>query len=165
MIQVYCKFKSREFYDEVNYRLRELYEWKYSFKQYKLIYTPENIIKEIPKTEVELQRLTLNEHIIDAVNSNAQMLYDKNNEKWELAYQKAKDEWTSFGWGETEIPQSKIVDENGNRIFHYPAYYLESQRLLAEELLRIGNRKSTDILTPDEALDKELDELFACIKS
>lgn len=163
MIQVYCKFKSREFYDEVNYRLRELYEWKYSFKQYKLIYTPENIVKEIPKAEVELQRLTLNEQIIDTINNNAKMLFDKNNKNWEMAYEKAKNEWMVFG--EVKIPDREVVDENGNKVFHYPAYYLEAQRLLAEELLRIGNKKSTDILTPDEIWNRELDDLFTCIKN
>lgn len=165
MIQVYCRFKSREFYDEVNYRLRELYDWRYSFKQYKLIYTPENIIKAIPESEIQLQKLTLNEQIIDTINNGALALLEKNNELWNRAYEKAKNEWLAFGIGEPHIPNSLVVDENGKKVFHYPPYYLEAQRLLADELLRIGKKNPTELLTSDEQLDRELDELFACIKS
>jgi hypothetical protein len=165
MIQVYCKFKSREFYDEVNYRLMELYDWKYSFKQYKLIYTPENIIKAIPESEIQLQKLTLNEQIIDTINNGAVMLLEKNDKKWNEAYERAKDEWLAFGVGEPHIPNNLVVDDNGKKVFHYPPYYLEAQRLLADELLRIGNKKPTDLMTSDEQLDRELDELFACMKS
>jgi len=164
MIQVYCRFKSKEFYDEVNNRLMELYNWKYSFKQYKLIYTPENIIKAIPESEVQLQKLTLNEQIINAINNNAQVLLEKNNELWNEAYEKAKEEWAAFGICESHIPNNLVVDENGNKIFHFPPYYMEAQRLLADELLRIGNRKATNLLTPNEQLDQELDELFAVLQ-
>ena len=164
MIQVYCKFKSREFYDEVNERLSELYGWRYSFKQYKLIYTPENIIKAIPESEVELQRLTLNDSIIETINDGAAKLLEKNENKWNNAYEKAKKEYLAFGIGNPRISDVEVVDENGKKVFHYPPYYMEAQRLLAEELLRIGNRKPIDSLTPTEKLDEELDELFACMK-
>lgn len=164
MIQVYCKFKSREFYDEVNDRLRELYGWKYSFKQYKLIYTPENIIKAIPESEVELQRLTLNDSIIETINDGASKLLEKNENKWNKAYEKAQKEYLAFGIGNPRISNSEVVDENGQKVFHYPPYYMEAQRLLAEELLRIGNKKPVDTPTTAEKLDEELDELFACMK-
>lgn len=164
MIQVYCKFKSREFYDEVNDRLRELYGWRYSFKQYKLIYTPENIIKAIPESEIELQRLTLNDSIIETINEGAAKLLEKNENKWNMAYERAKKEYLAFGIGNPRIPDSEIVDEKGQKVFHYPPYYMEAQRMLAEELLRIGNKKPLDPSTTAEKLDEELDELFACIK-
>lgn len=164
MIQVYCKFKSREFYDEVNERLSELYGWRYSFKQYKLIYTPENIIRAIPESEIELQRLTLNDSIIETINDGATKLLEKNENKWNTAYERAKKEYLAFGIGNPRISDNEVVDENGQKVFHYPPYYMEAQRLLAEELLRIGNRKPIDPLTPTEKLDEELDELFACMK-
>ena len=93
------------------------------------------------------------------------MLLEKNDKKWNEAYERAKDEWLAFGVGEPHIPNNLVVDDNGKKVFHYPPYYLEAQRLLADELLRIGNKKPTDLMTSDEQLDRELDELFACMKS
>ena len=111
-----------------------------------------------------MQRLTLNDSIIETINDGATKLLEKNENKWHTAYEKAKKEYLAFGIGNPRISDNEVVDENGQKVFHYPPYYMEAQRLLAEELLRIGNRKPIDPLTPTEKLDEELDELFACMK-
>lgn len=152
VVQVYCKFKSKEFYDIINERLNDLYGWKYTFKQYKLIYTHEIIVEEIPKSEVELHRLTLNEKVIENINNNAETLYSNQMDKWNEAYQLAVDDFEKSGFGLWRPSFDDVKDENGKKIWMYPSYYLEAQRRLAEELLRIEKRKDFDLMTSGEQI-------------
>ncbi len=156
--QVFCRYKTDEFYRKVNGKMYDYMGWRYAYKQYKLIYTPQVIQAEVCKAELELNKTLNNQKVIDAVNSNAQTTYDRQNKKYLLNKQQleAKRVEEENMWM-TGIPSTcrKSVD-----IFTFPKFYLEAQALLAEELLRYGKSKKQDKYQENEKYDLELDELF-----
>ena len=142
--QVFQKFKQKEFYTEVNNRLMELYDWQYSYKQYKIIYTNSNIIKAIPIAEAELERFALNEKVIEAINTNAKNSYDRQEEKWKHAYDSKTKELNDpdLYWGIGDLRP----DERGIGVFRYPNDYIEIQEILTDALIRIKNDKSENVI-------------------
>lgn len=156
--QVYCRYKTEEFYKKVNDKMYDLMKWQYTYKQYKLIYTPQVIQTEVSKAELELNKTLNSQKIIDAVNNNAKTTYDRQNEKYLLKKQQIEEKRTEENdmWGVTLTPiNRKTVD-----VFTFPQFYLEAQALLAEELLRYGRDKKKDKYQEEEEQDKELDDLF-----
>lgn len=79
--QIYLKMKAAEFYKAVNYYLNKLYGYKYTFKQYKIIFNQNIVMEEIPRIEQEFQRALLNENIIGSLNRGAKKHYDAVNSK------------------------------------------------------------------------------------
>lgn len=77
--QIYLKMKAAEFYKAVNYYLNKLYGYKYTFKQYKVIFNQNIVMEEIPRIEQEFQRALLNENIIGSLNRSAKKHYDSVN--------------------------------------------------------------------------------------
>lgn len=152
--QVYCKFKNKEFYGAVNSRLNKLYGWQYTYKQYVLIFTPENCKEALKQIDIDLEKLTLNEKVVDAINKQAETNKDKqvtmSLESIAIRAGKLKQEDATY----------PIKDKN---VFEYPYYYVEIQKMLADELLNIGTKKSIpsnyDIQLNDFN-DPELDALF-----
>jgi hypothetical protein len=144
--QVYCRFKSDEFYEIVNNKLRLLYNWRYTYKQYKLIYTHENIIKAMTQQEIDLQKITLNSTVIDTINTQAKNNVIKQKEKVNTEYLKM-------------LENAEFNREDNIKIFEYPYCYLEIQKMLSEELLRIGDKR-TQINNYEDFYDPELEELF-----
>lgn len=83
LMQVIFKFKSEEFYSRVSEILKEEYDIEYTFKQFELVFTKENIIDELNRLESKHHRKELNNKVIDTINTNAKNTYDKNIEKYE----------------------------------------------------------------------------------
>lgn len=79
--QIYLKMKASEFYKAVNYYLNKLYGYKYTFKQYKIIFNQNIVMEEIPLIEQEFQRTLLNENIIGSLNRGAKKHYNSVNAK------------------------------------------------------------------------------------
>ena len=79
--QIYLKMKAAEFYKAVNYYLNKLYGYKYTFKQYKIIFNQNIVMEEIPRIEQEFQKTLLNDNIIGSLNRSAKKHYDSVNAK------------------------------------------------------------------------------------
>ena len=143
MFYVYIKNKSNEYYNKVNEKLHELYGWKYYYKQIKIIYDQPNIVDAIPSKEVMLQKEILNSKIIEFLNDNAKNVYEKK----EKEYEDALDEYLNDWIGDKEYLRNRIKVPN---TWKYPKAYIEAQRILTDELIRIGH--SNIVFMPDKLL-------------
>ena len=68
-----CRMKLFEFYEKVNQRLFELYGWERKYERLKIIFNKDDIKSAITKNEYELQKMYLNEIIIEAIDKNAML--------------------------------------------------------------------------------------------
>jgi hypothetical protein len=133
LTQVFLKFKGDDFYNRVNEILYESYKWQYTYKQYKLIYTKEDVIQEIPNVEARITKLQLNDKVIDVMNLQANKKYNDNQSK--LKEEINKYLGSDKVWGKVS---ESIVDKKQLNVFVYKDNYVEIQRELAEYLLRIN---------------------------
>lgn len=143
MFYVYIKNKSNEYYNKVNEKLNELYGWKYYYKQIKIIYDQPNIVEAIPSKEVILQKEILNSKIVEFLNDNAKKVYEKK----EKEYDDALDEYLNDWIGDKDYLKNRIKVPN---TWKYPKAYIEAQRILTDELIRIGH--SNIVFMPDKLL-------------
>ncbi|MBW7572486.1 hypothetical protein [Caproiciproducens faecalis] len=127
LTQVFLKFKGDKFYSRVDSILKEQYNWEYTYKQFKLIYTQKNIIQEIPKTELQIEKLKLNQKVIDAMNQQAENNYKRNRDKYDRGYEKFISNWNGFG----------RPIESSFKCFKYNYDYVDIQKELANYLLKI----------------------------
>ena len=143
MFYVYIKNKSKEYYSKVNERLNELYGWKYYYKQIKIIYDQPNIVDAIPSKEIILQKEILNSKIVEFLNDNAKNVYEKK----EKEYEDALDEYLNDWIGDKDYLRDRVKIPN---TWKYPKAYIEAQRILTDELIRIGH--SNIVFMPDRLL-------------
>ncbi|MCM1160632.1 MAG: hypothetical protein NC412_05350 [Roseburia sp.] len=143
MFYVYIKNKSNEYYSKVNQKLYDLYGWKYYYKQIKIIYDQPNVVDAIPSKEIVLQKEILNNKIIEFLNDNAKKVYEKK----EKEYDDALDEYLNDWIGDKDYLKERVKVPN---TWKYPKAYIEAQRILTEELIRIGH--SNIEFLPDKLL-------------
>lgn len=143
MFYVYIKNKASEYYSKVNERLYDLYGWKYYYKQIKIIYDKPNIIDAIPQKEVILQKEILNNKIVEFLNDNAKNIYEKK----EKEYEDVLDEYLNDWIGDKEYLKNRVKVSN---TWRYPKAYVEAQKILTDELIRIGH--SNIVFIPDKLL-------------
>lgn len=168
--QVYAKFKDTEFFSRMNTYLQEWYGWEYSFNRIKINYNKSDVLATVHKDEIKLkndfeemklQRLGLNDRVVEALYKNAQVMAENKHKQAEHEYQEAlekyKNEYMMIG----SIPESFLPAKKDLHIFDYQPYFVEIQNRLTDELISI--RKPEDrktIIEFNDAETKELDELF-----
>lgn len=141
LIQIYSHYKEKEFYDKVNLELLDLYDWCFVYKQYKIIFTRNNIIEELPKNKLELQKLFLNEKIIEALDIQAETKYNKQFSKWEEEYNRAV---------QLYAPSSFHPSPADMNYFRFPDCYIEIQKQLSKEFLALSLAvKQSDFIGSD----------------
>lgn len=157
MFYIYIKNKPHEYYNKVNERLYELYGWKYYYKQIKIIYDQPNIVEAIPSKEIMLQKEILNSKIVEFLNDNAKKVYEKK----EKEYDDALDEYLNDWIGDKENLRNRVKVPN---TWKYPKAYIEAQRILTDELIRLGH--SNIIFVPDKLLTvaEESNEFLAWMR-
>jgi len=128
MMQVIFKFKTEEFYNRVTEILKNDYDIEYTYKQFELIFTKENILEELERLELKQHRKELNDKVCDIVNLNARNTYNKNIAKYE---QELEDFLLN------EKPSFGIYTESNFKGFRFRSEYLDFQLELTEYLLRI----------------------------
>lgn len=164
---VACCYKMREFYTLLNEYVSEHYGWDHTFRRYKIVSNQEFLKQGIEENEIKLQRLLNNERIIEAINKNALKEVDRQNNKLEVAYQIAMEEWIR-NENYIDKPTKKKVKEENN-IYTYPHIYVEIQKILSSKLLKIddGEYKRKHKYMPVRKFDlsqkevTELDVLFS----
>lgn len=129
LIQMYSHYKEKEFYDKVNLELLDLYDWCFVYKQYKIIFTRNNVIEELPKNKLELQKLFLNEKIIEALDIQAEIKYNKQLSKWEEEYNRVVQLYAL---------SSFHPSPDDMNYFRFPDCYIEIQKQLSKEFLAIS---------------------------
>ena len=111
--------------------------------------------------EMKLQRLGLNDKVVEALYKNAQVMAENKHKQAEHEYQEAiekyKNEYMMIG----NIPDSFLPTKNDFHIFDYLPYFVEIQNRLTDELISIRKpHERKTIIQFSNAETRELDELF-----
>ena len=166
----YAKFKETEFFERVNAYLHEWYGWEYTFNRIKINYNKSDVLETVHKDEIKLkndfeemklQRLELNDRVVEALYKNAQIMaenrHKKADQKYREALEKYKNEYMMIG----DIPESFLPTKSDLHIFDYLPYFVELQNRLTDELICIRKpQERKTIIEFNDADSKELDELF-----
>lgn len=122
--------KFDEFYEKVNEKLKELYDWNCVYREYEIIYNREFMKNDIVVVEKEIKdelrekQIKLNCDIISAINKQADKLFEKNRNNFL----------------KSSFENDSLFEESDgfeNKKFYYPDNYIDVQNDLAEFLLRI----------------------------
>lgn len=166
----YAKFKETEFFERVNAYLHEWYGWEYTFNRIKINYNKSDVLETVYSDEaklrsdfeeMKLQRLGLNDRVVEALYKNAWVMAENRHKKADQEYQEAiekyKNEYMVIG----EILESFLPTKNDLHIFDYSPYFVELQNRLTDELICIRKpQERKTIIEFNDADSKELDELF-----
>lgn len=167
----YAKFRETEFFERVNAYLYEWYEWDYTFNRIKIIYNKCDVLETVYRDEMKLkndfevmklQRLGLNDRVVEALYKNAQVMAENRHKKAEQEYQEAVDKYMEDEWGGIgTIPKSFFPTKSDFHIFDYDSYFVEIQNRLTDELISIRKpQERKTIIEFNDAESKELDDLF-----
>lgn len=99
--------------------------WDYVYPCVKMLFDHKQIVKELPSSEVKLQKLLVNTSIIKFLTKQAEDMYNENEKLSRNIY--------DLGDSIEEINAAL----KKKKYFAYSANYLENQRLLTEELIAI----------------------------
>jgi hypothetical protein len=111
--------KKKEYYDTLEQRFKDIYGWDKVYQAYHIIYNRKNVITALPHDQIMLQKLAINEKVIDKINLQAENIAEEKG-----------------------INSDNVVEMllDGEEVgFTYPLVYVEVQKMLAEKLLRIDN--------------------------
>lgn len=78
--QVYLRFKKDEFHNKVNIILYDRYGIDSTYKVLKIIFTKSDVLDGLQETEINVERMRMNEKVVDTINEQAEIKY-KNNQK------------------------------------------------------------------------------------
>lgn len=148
---VMCKMKMQIFYDNVNKLLFELYGWERKYERIKLNFNKKDVKEALLQDEYKLQRLLLNDLIIEAVDKNAQSTVDKRMEKALVEYE----EYTK-NYFNTPPKLEEVKD-----IFTYPKYFVDIQKRLSQKFLSIKHAEEENKINGKTIpIDQEIEDLF-----
>lgn len=146
MFQIFIRFQQAEFYQHVNEILNEKYGWDHYFKQIKVIYTPEGVKEALPELETKLQKEILNKKVMDYLNNNAKEIYDKNKAGKNI-----------YG----QCQELSRIESKAHKTWSPPDTYLTAQRILTDELIKIGHRDISFSVDDFIESNSYLDRFFA----
>jgi len=132
--------KLEEYYNKVNERLNELYDWDYVYKDFLIIYNQKFMLHDLSIVEGEIQkeisekRLALNFEVVKAINKQAEDLYQKNMDGYEILKEDYERQLEALG-----VPFYE--KEDMRRYFKYPPDYIEKQKALVELLSALFSGK------------------------
>lgn len=166
----YAKFKETEFFERVNTYLNEWYGWEYTFNRIKINYNKSDVLETVYRDEaklrsdfeeIKLQRLGLNDRVVEALYKNAQIMAENRHKKADQEYQEALEKYKSEYMMIGDIPESFLPTKSDLHIFDYLPYFVELQNRLTDELICIRKpQERKTIIEFNDADSKELDELF-----
>ena len=128
------KWLRKRYFEQVNNRVRELYDWTYVYRNLKLVYGKKQMAEAVPMIGDEMDglvkkylaecRISLNSNFIEAINKQAVMLCNTN-----------KDTFSKYFGG---MPKPR----NGSGLLPedyalYPDDFLEHQYVVSEVMLRL----------------------------
>ncbi len=138
---IYFRNRTEEFYELLTDKAYDEFGWDKAYTKYRILFTKSNVIKAIPITESQLnrlqinqQKLELNDKIIDALNNNAQNRYDNLVAKYQKEYNEL-----------CMINNCDFIPNDVVKAYLPPKNYVEVQQIITEELVRINDNKSIKI--------------------
>lgn len=152
---VHCSFRENEYYKKLNSLLSEEHGWSYTYNRFKIIYNKPDVQNAVKQNEIRLARAMLNQKIVDALDKNAETVYQNQEIKSDLLYQekiaKLNDEQE---WGVALIPTKQELG-----IFQYPHYFVDIQKMINQKLIALDKHRKV-IIEDDDCGKQELDQLF-----
>lgn len=79
MDQVRAAKRMKDFYTIRNIKAKELYDWFGIQEQYHIVYKEDNIREALPKDTLQLNKLLLNEKVVEALNRSFDTMVDNRN--------------------------------------------------------------------------------------
>lgn len=152
IFQVFLRFKQKEYYQKINEIIYEKYGWNYYFKQVKIIYVQENVQKALPESELNLKKQFLNKKVVSFLNENAENEFKKQKEKYSAKYEELVNKW----WGNPE----DIPDSEKSELWKMPDVYVTAQKILTDELIKIGHKDLSFSVKEFIESNSDLDEMF-----
>lgn len=99
-----------------------------------------------------MKKQFLNEKVVSFLNENAENEFKKQKEKYSAKYEELVNKW----WGNPE----DIPDSEKSELWKMPDVYVTAQRILTDELIKIGHK---DLDFCEEEFIKsnsDMDEMF-----
>ena len=168
--QVYAKFKDTEYFSRVNAYLQKWHGWEYTFNRIKIKYNKSDVFEAVHKDEIKLkndfeemklQRLGLNDRVVEALYKNAQVMAENKHKQAEREYQEELEKYKSEYMMIGDIPESFLPTKNDLHIFDYSPYFVEIQNRLTDELISIRKPQERKVIMEFNDTDtKELDGVF-----
>lgn len=109
--------KKRNYYDTLEQRFKEIYGWEV-YNAYHIIYNRNNVVTALSHDQIVLQKLAINEKVIDKINLQAENIAEEK------------------GINSDNVAEMLTFGEDVG--FTYPLVYVEVQKMLSEKLLRIN---------------------------
>lgn len=131
--QIYWHNKGKSFHDKVYEKIREKYGWNAYYNYYHIITSQKHcLIRALEEKELELNKLTLNEKVIEAVNKDAQNRYDRQENRIKESWNKNKDNFKQSA--DTYEEYNELMKTN---VRHYTEEYIDIQKMLSDFFLSI----------------------------
>lgn len=132
-------FKLSKFCKKVNSYLNKHYKWEGVYKQYKIIFLEKPYLMEtLNENEILINKLILNEKVIEAVYKLAEDLYKAQKEKLDMAYNDAIDKLKQEDdiWVEIE-PMDKESVKKDIRFLHIRTVLLRCKKCCRKSFLKL----------------------------
>ena len=107
----------KDYYSTLDKIFEEEYGWEKVYRAYHIIYNQQNAIEALTQDQIRLQKLAINEKVINKINAQAEANADEKGIKSDTVFEK--------------ILEGEVIK------FTYPEIYVEVQKMLSEKLLRI----------------------------
>ena len=122
---IHLKFKTKEFYNNVNKLLRERHNINYTYKDIKILFTKKYIDQALEQAEIMIQKRMLNDKIVTVIDEQAEKKLAKSIEN----YDEQVEEYLKHIIGKPSAMSLK-------KFFKFDDVYLYAQHELSELLIR-----------------------------
>jgi hypothetical protein len=124
--QVYLKFKTEKFHNQVNEKLFQRYGIHYSFTEIEILFTHKYVVEALEEAEILMQKNQLNNKVINYMNTQAKNNYEKNQQEYEEEYEKLLNNIIG-----------KPSPFEVKKLFKLNDMYIEAQSDLAQKLIKM----------------------------
>lgn len=135
--QVFLQGKSDEFYTKVKEELQDRYNWCNYYDEYHIVLGKKANLKFLLENNLaELNKMSLNQSIIDGINRDAENKFSRQEERWREEWKEAR--------SKGEYPNNIVAIDADTYIRimkdttpHYRENYVDTQKELAKYFLSI----------------------------
>ena len=130
-IQIYLQGKKEEYYEELDKEFKDQYDWYKVYQTNKIIYCQKTAIQALPADKVKLQKLMLNNEVINKFNKQTEKIYQSKKENQDMLEALFDSLYEYEEEIRYNIERSVNDDEAGQ--------YLRKQHYLTDTLIKIND--------------------------
>ena len=83
-IQIYLQGKKEKYYEELDKEFKNQYDWYNVYQTNKIIYCQKTAIQALPADKVKLQKLMLNNEVVNKFNKQTEKIYQSKKENQDM---------------------------------------------------------------------------------